>query len=108
MKKRAYAATLTAIMFGGMIAGCSSGGPSAGTSTPAKDTGGTTAPPSATTPAPAASQQPKAVTFTWLAANRVEGPVKQDWETFKEIEKKTGAKIDFQVISEEALPEKEK
>lgn len=108
MKKRAYAATLTAIMFGGMIAGCSSGGPSAGTSAPAKDTGGTTTPPAATTPAPAASQQPKAVTFTWLAANRVEGPVKQDWETFKEIEKKTGAKIDFQVISEEALPEKRK
>ncbi|NHN34209.1 extracellular solute-binding protein [Paenibacillus sp. S3N08] len=98
-------------MLGGLIAGCSGGGQVAAPSAPAKDAGGTTGTTGTTAPAttPATSSQPpKAVTFTWLAANRVEGPVKQDWETFKEIEKKTGVKIDFQVISEEALLEKRK
>lgn len=111
MNKKTLATTLTAIMCGGLIAGCGSGGQSAAPQAPAaKDAGGAAAPAQApaAAPAPAASQPPKAVTFTWLAANRVEGPVRQDWETFKEIEKKTGVKIDFQVVSEESLPEKRK
>jgi len=46
------------------------------------------------------------VTFTWLVYDRVEGKVRDDWEIFKEIEAKTGVKVEFQVVSQEGLEEK--
>ena len=48
----------------------------------------------------------ESVTFSWLVYDRVEGKVRSDWEIFKEIEKKTGVKANFQVVSQEGLPEK--
>lgn len=48
----------------------------------------------------------KPVTFSWLVYDRVEGKVRDDWEIFKEIEKKTGVKIQFQIVSQEGLEEK--
>jgi len=80
------AVTLTTIMLGGLIAGCS----------------GQTAPAGKTNDG--ASQKP--VTFSWLVYDRPEGKVKTDWEIFKEIEAKTGVKIDWQVVSQEGLLEK--
>ncbi len=80
------AVTLTTLMLGGLIAGCS----------------GQTAPTGSTNNG--ASQKP--VTFSWLVYDRPEGKVKTDWEIFKEIEAKTGVKIDWQVVSQEGLLEK--
>ena len=46
------------------------------------------------------------VTFSWLVYDRVEGKVRDDWEIFKEIEAKTGVKVEFQIVSQEGLDEK--
>jgi len=46
------------------------------------------------------------ITFSWLVYDRVEGKVRDDWEIFKEIEAKTGVKIEFQVVSQEGIEEK--
>lgn len=46
------------------------------------------------------------IQFSWLAYDRVEGKVRQDWEIFKEIEAKTGVSVDFQIVSQEGLIEK--
>jgi putative aldouronate transport system substrate-binding protein len=95
MKKRSIAAvTLASVMLGGLIAGCSGqGNPSDSVNKEG---------------AVASNEPPKAITFTWLVANRPEGPVKQDWEIFKEIEKKTGVKIDFQPVADSGIDEKKK
>jgi putative aldouronate transport system substrate-binding protein len=90
--KKSYAATaLTTIMLGGLVAaGCSSD----------------------TSPAPSAGEgkgtdkAPKPITFSWLVYDRPEGKVRTDWEIFKEIEAKTGVKVEFQVVSQEGLKEK--
>ncbi|WP_331436791.1 extracellular solute-binding protein [Gordoniibacillus kamchatkensis] len=87
MRKRTMAVTLASVMLGGLVAGCSGKGG-------AQDAKG----------AGAGSQKP--ITFTWLVYDRPEGKVKTDWEIFKQIEAKTGVKIDWQVVSQEGFTEK--
>lgn len=90
MNKRTVAITLSTVMLGGLAAGCSGG------------KGG----PAAETPGGAESPGPKPITFTWLVYDRTEGRVRDDWEIFKEIEAKTGVKVEFQVVSQEGINEK--
>ncbi|WP_159882392.1 extracellular solute-binding protein [Paenibacillus puerhi] len=91
MKKRSLAAaTAASVLLGGILAGCSEGG---------QTDGGSSA-------SPSGGESPKPITFTWMLANRSEGPVKQDWEIFKEIEKKTGVKIEFQGVDAAGATEK--
>lgn len=88
MKKR-IAIIVTTAMLGGLVAGCS------GTKDkPAGNANGT----------PATDKTP--ITFSWLAYDRTEGKVRSDWEIFKEIEAKTGVKVNFEVVSQQALTEK--
>jgi putative aldouronate transport system substrate-binding protein len=49
---------------------------------------------------------PNGITLSWLAVNRFEGAVRDDWKIFQEIEKKTGVRIEFQTISPQALAER--
>jgi ABC-type glycerol-3-phosphate transport system substrate-binding protein len=88
MKKR-IATALATVMLGGIVVGCT-----AGKDQPAGDA-----------KAPEGSSK-KPITFSWLVYDRTEGKVRQDWEIFKEIEAKTGVKLDFQVVSQEGLNEK--
>ncbi|WP_405079096.1 extracellular solute-binding protein [Paenibacillus chitinolyticus] len=89
MKKRPFAVILTVALLAGAVAvGCSS-----------KDQG-------ASPGEGGGSDAKKPVKFSWLAYDRVEGKVRQDWEIFKEIEKKTGVSVDFQIVSQEGLTEK--
>ncbi|WP_028550834.1 extracellular solute-binding protein [Paenibacillus sp. UNC451MF] len=90
LKPRTAAAALVPVMLTGVVTACSSGGDKAG------DQG------------VSASGQKKPVTYTWLAEDRVEGPVRQDWEIFKELEKRTGAKIEFQAVPSTSMEEKKK
>lgn len=90
MNKRTLAITLSTVMLGGLAAGCSGG------------KGG----PAAETPGGSESPGPKPITFTWLVYDRTEGRVRDDWEIFKEIEAKTGVKVEFQVVSQEGINEK--
>lgn len=87
--KKQIATLVAAVMLGGLAAGCSGTG-----SKPAAGDQG------------ADSAAKKPITFTWLVYDRTEGKVRSDWEIFKEIEAKTGVKIDFQVVSQEGLNEK--
>lgn len=89
MKKR-IATIAATVMLGGLVAGCTGSG--------TKDT------PAGDGKTPEASKKP--ITFSWLAYDRTEGKVRTDWEIFKEIEAKTGVKVDFQVVSAEGLTEK--
>ncbi|MCU6794445.1 extracellular solute-binding protein [Paenibacillus sp. WQ 127069] len=89
-KQRTIAMALTSVMLTGVVAGCSS----AGNKPEATGDGGTGA--------------IKPATYTWLVGDRIEGPIRQDWEIFKEIEKKTGAKIEFQAVPATSLEEKKK
>jgi putative aldouronate transport system substrate-binding protein len=89
--KRKIAVTLSSVMLTGILAACSSGGGE-----------------KAVAPAATGAGQIKPATYTWLAGDRVEGPVRQDWEIFKEIEKKTGAKIEFQAVPATSMEEKKK
>ncbi|PYI53979.1 extracellular solute-binding protein [Paenibacillus flagellatus] len=82
------ATTLATVMLAGLAAAC--GGK---TDSPA-DSKGTD------------GSAPKPITFSWLVYDRPEGKVRTDWEIFKEIEAKTGVKVDFQVVSQEGLTEK--
>ncbi|MFL1674451.1 extracellular solute-binding protein [Paenibacillus dendritiformis] len=89
MKKRPFAMILTAALLVIVAAaGCS-----------AKDKG---ASPGET----GGSDGKSPIQFSWLAYDRVEGKVRQDWEIFKEIEAKTGVSVDFQIVSQEGLTEK--
>lgn len=88
MRKTTIAMALAAVLLGGGIAGCTSHSE-----------------PSGETKNPDSSAQ-KPITFTWLVYDRTEGKVRSDWEIFKEIEAKTGVKVDFQVVSQEGLAEK--
>ncbi|CAN7353361.1 extracellular solute-binding protein [Paenibacillus sp. LjRoot153] len=90
MKKRTVAAALSAVMLSSLVAGCTS---------ESKDT-----PASGDTKKGEVAKKP--ITFSWLAYDRPEGKVRQDWEIFKEIEAKTGVKVEFQVVSQEGLKEK--
>jgi putative aldouronate transport system substrate-binding protein len=90
MKKRTVAAALSAVMLSSLVAGCTS---------ESKDT-----PASGDTKKGEGAKKP--ITFSWLAYDRPEGKVRQDWEIFKEIEAKTGVKVEFQVVSQEGLKEK--
>ncbi|MZQ87064.1 extracellular solute-binding protein [Paenibacillus sp. 5J-6] len=90
MKKRTVAAALSAVMLSSLVAGCTS---------ESKDT-----PASGDTKKGETAKKP--ITFSWLAYDRPEGKVRQDWEIFKEIEAKTGVKVEFQVVSQEGLKEK--
>ncbi|WP_054955706.1 extracellular solute-binding protein [Paenibacillus dakarensis] len=82
MNKRKWIGVLIFCMLTGLIAGgCSSGGSSG-------------------------NDPNKPVTFSWLVYDRVEGKVREDWEIFKEIEKKTGVSIKFNIVSQEGLAEK--
>ncbi|CAG7599959.1 Lipoprotein LipO [Paenibacillus solanacearum] len=85
MNKKTMAASMAAVLLGGLVAGCNDNAPKGG------DAGGDTK---------------KPITFTWLVYDRPEGKVKNDWEIFKEIEAKTGVKVDWQVVSQEGLLEK--
>lgn len=91
MKRKSFATALTTVMLGGLVAaGCSSKpneAPGAGD-------------------AKGSDSAKKPITFTWLAYDRPEGKVRQDWDIFKEIEAKTGVKVEFQVVSQEGLKEK--
>ncbi|WP_258168768.1 extracellular solute-binding protein [Paenibacillus sp. AR247] len=88
MSKRMMAIILSAVMLSVLTAGCSGkGGKQEGA-----NGGGTD------------SQKP--ISFSWLVYDRPEGKVKNDWEIFKEIEAKTGVKVDWQVVSQEGLTEK--
>lgn len=49
---------------------------------------------------------PDGITFSWIVGDRFEGPVRDDWRIFQEIEEKTGVKIDFQAVSTQALEER--
>ncbi|MDQ0920906.1 extracellular solute-binding protein [Paenibacillus sp. V4I5] len=91
MKKRTVATGLTTVMLISLVAAACSSQP--------KDT-----PAAGETKKPDESK--KAITFTWLAYDRPEGKVRQDWDIFKEIEAKTGVKVEFQVVSQEGLKEK--
>lgn len=88
MSKRMMAIILSAVMLSVLTAGCSGkGGKQEGA-----NGGGTD------------SQKP--ISFSWLVYDRPEGKVRNDWEIFKEIEAKTGVKVDWQVVSQEGLTEK--
>jgi putative aldouronate transport system substrate-binding protein len=89
-KKRKIAMALTSVMLTGVVAGCGSSGEK----------------PAATGTGSAGEIKP--ATYTWLVGDRIEGPIRQDWEIFKEIEKKTGAKIEFQAVPATSLAEKKK
>lgn len=78
-KQRAIAMALTSVMLTGVVAGCSS----AGNKPEATGDGGTSA--------------IKPATYTWLVGDRIEGPIRQDWEIFKEIEKKPVPKLSFRL-----------
>ncbi|HZG75853.1 MAG TPA: ABC transporter substrate-binding protein, partial [Paenibacillus sp.] len=91
MNRKFAAALLTAVMLVGSIA--------AGCANQEENPAG--APPDTAEPT---KQEP--ITFSWLAYDRVEGKVRQDWEIFKEIQAKTGVSVDFQVVSQEGLVEK--
>jgi putative aldouronate transport system substrate-binding protein len=94
MKKRSMAAAnIVSVMLGGLIAGCSE------QSTPSN---------SAAVGSAVSNEPLKPITFTWMVTNRAEGPIRQDWEIFKEIEKKTGVTIDFQPVDAAAAEEKQK
>ncbi|WNQ14301.1 extracellular solute-binding protein [Paenibacillus aurantius] len=80
------AVSMAAVLLGGLAAGCSGKDNTEGKGT---DSGSA-----------------KPITFTWLVYDRPEGKVKTDWEIFKEIEAKTGVKVDWQVVSQEGLTEK--
>jgi putative aldouronate transport system substrate-binding protein len=88
VRKRTMAVTLAAVMLGGLAAGCS-GTTGAGGDAKGQEDG---------------AQKP--ITFSWLVYDRPEGKVRNDWEIFKEIEAKTGVKVDWQVVSQEGLTEK--
>lgn len=90
MKKRTVAAALSAVMLSSLVAGCTS---------ESKDT-------PASGDSKKGEEAKKPITFSWLAYDRPEGKVRQDWEIFKEIEAKTGVKVEFQVVSQEGLKEK--
>lgn len=92
---RATAAALASAMLAGTLAACSGGGGDA---------------PAANAPASGgdAGAAKKSVTFTWLANDRVEGPVRNDWEVYKELEQRTGFKIEFQAVPQSAFEEKKK
>lgn len=88
MRRKTIATAMATVMLGGLVAACN------GKDKPGQD--GQT--PEAGTKKP--------VTFSWLVYDRTEGKVRTDWEIFKEIEAKTGVKVDFQVVSQEGLTEK--
>ncbi|MDU0200483.1 MULTISPECIES: extracellular solute-binding protein [Paenibacillus] len=90
MKKRTVAAAVSAVMLSSLVAGCTSGSKDMPVSGDGKK----------------AEESKKPITFSWLAYDRPEGKVRQDWEIFKEIEAKTGVKVEFQVVSQEGLKEK--
>ncbi|BFT71932.1 extracellular solute-binding protein [Paenibacillus sp. P36] len=90
MKKRTVAAAVSAVMLSSLVAGCTSGSKDTPVSGDGKK----------------AEESKKPITFSWLAYDRPEGKVRQDWEIFKEIEAKTGVKVEFQVVSQEGLKEK--
>ncbi|NMO94225.1 extracellular solute-binding protein [Paenibacillus lemnae] len=83
MKKRGLSMILMAGLLSGLLAGCSGGESAGGSSDPNKP-----------------------VTLSWLVYDRVEGKVRDDWEIFKELQEKTGVKVDFQIVSQEGLQEK--
>lgn len=89
--KKTLALTLTTVLLGGLVAACSN------------DSGKA---PAASGDTKKAEETKKPITFSWLAYDRPEGKVRTDWEIFKEIEAKTGVKVDFQVVSQEGLKEK--
>ncbi|MBA2941407.1 extracellular solute-binding protein [Paenibacillus sp. CGMCC 1.16610] len=90
MKKRTVAAAVSAVMLSSLVAGCTSGSKDTPVSGDGKK----------------GEESKKPITFSWLAYDRPEGKVRQDWEIFKEIEAKTGVKVEFQVVSQEGLKEK--
>ncbi|MDF2960315.1 MAG: transporter substrate-binding protein [Paenibacillus sp.] len=92
MTKKKLATALVPVMLTGIVTACSGGADK-----PTESGAGGTS-----------DGKPKAVTFSWLANDRVEGPVRQDWEVFKELEKRTGAKIEFQAVPQSSIDEKKK
>lgn len=94
MKKKKIAAMLVPVLLAGIATACSSGEKAGQTPDPVTSDSG--------------AAKPKSSVFTWLVADRVEGPVRQDWEVFKELEKKTGAKIEFQAVPAASFAEKQK
>ncbi len=90
-----------AILGAALLAGCASGGGGAGTNEPASQTpGGAAEPPAANGPEAGASgklsEQP--ITFKWLASDRREAPIRNDWPTFQRIFEKTNVKIEFEPV----------
>lgn len=96
MKWRNKGAVVAPVVLSVALAACSGGG-SGNTGKPAD---------SGSSASASASAKPKAVTLSWLVADRVEGPVKQDWEIFKVLEQRTGAKIELQAVPSTSLAEK--
>lgn len=88
--KKSIATIAATLMLGSLVVGCTGA-----KEKPADGTADNT---------PAADKKP--ITFSWLVYDRTEGKVRPDWEIFQEIEKKTGVKVDFQVVSSEGLAEK--
>ncbi|GIQ66427.1 sugar ABC transporter permease [Paenibacillus cisolokensis] len=91
MKTKKMALMFSLLLIAGLAAGCSGGKDNKGTAEEGAE-GGT--------------EGGKPVTFSWLVYDRTEGKVRDDWEIFKEIEAKTGVKIDFQVVGQEGIEEK--
>ncbi|GIP37807.1 hypothetical protein J31TS4_10870 [Paenibacillus sp. J31TS4] len=85
MKKEKLAFSLAVVLAaGGILPACSS----------SSSTGGNS------------GSDAKTKTFTWLVYDRSEGKVRTDWEIFKEIEKKTNVRPEFQIVSQEGFAEK--
>jgi putative aldouronate transport system substrate-binding protein len=89
--KRTAIACSTLLAAATVLAACSSTEPAAkgnnGAEAPAANMGG--------------KLSEKPVTFKWLASDRREAPIKNNWPVFQEIEKRTNIKIEFEPVPNE-------
>lgn len=90
-RKHAVHAGATSVLCAALIAGCGSS---------AENGADRPAPAAAAEEQPAAGQKlsGKPVTFKWLASDRREAPIRNDWETFQQIFEKTNVKIEFEPV----------